>query len=497
MDQLLSTSNDFFVKNTQRLSYNQIQAVRTLQLSGQELSQLIAQGLHENPALEGEETDLCPQCHLPCGLGGDRGCQCHLANLAEDHPNDEMPLAGQDEWDLSMSAHQSSNFDDDENDPLNRVSGRGEYGAGINMALHAMIDERYFPIAEYLIGSLDSHGLLPLDIVIDAATVLNVDEADVEYVLEQLQRLDPPGIGARSPREALLLQLIRKREQGDAHLLAELLIRDHFEDLAAKHFREISHSINVTPRVIELELAFISQKLHPYPAHGFDPDLGGVATGAPPIQPDVVIRRNGESFIADVVERRRWSRLTISETYKMVRSQMKHGDGIIPESERDHVGRSIDDATNLINALKQRWNTMQRVSDALIELQSEYLQRGPSGLRPLTRKQVGDMLNMHESTVSRATDGKFVLLPSGKTVPFDDFFNDSLQVKDAILALVEDEDSCHPYSDEQIAVVLKHQGMEVARRTVAKYREEIGVLPSRLRRNRVSQRQTLSAAVHC
>lgn len=488
MEQGLSASTDLFVRDSQKLSYNQIQAVRMLQHSGLETDQLIYRALRENPALEGDEVDLCPVCHYP--LGGEYGCQCRLLKRQEDEtrPHDEMPIGGQEEWDIGAGTRTSNNFDDDDNDPLARVSGRGEYGAGLSMILHAMVPSAYYPIVEHVIGSLNSHGLLPADIVEDATTALGVSPEKVEYVIRLLQQLDPPGIGARSPREALLLQLQRLRESGDPHPLAELLVRDHFEDLAAKHFREISHRINVTPRVIELELNFISQRLHPFPAHGFDPDLAGVATGASPIQPDVVIRQTARGFDADVVEQRRWNRLCLSETYKLVKQQMKRDTSLTSSSDREHVRRSLDDAANLLNALRQRWHTMQRVTEALIEMQHDYLEFGPSGLKPLTRKQVGDKIGLHESTVSRATDGKFVLLPNGKTVPFDDFFNDSLQAKDAILALVEDEDPRHPFSDEQIAVMLKDKGLEVARRTVAKYREEIGVLPSRLRRNRIIPR---------
>ncbi len=490
MDIGLSSNTELSQRTDTRLSFNQIQAVRMLQHSGLETDQIIYRALRENPAIDGEELALCPLCHREIGGGGERGCQCHLLKRQEEmRQHDEMPLGGQEEWDMSMSSRTNGSFDEEENDLFARVSGQGEYGGGLRMTLHAMLSAEYYPIADHLIGSIDSHGLLPADIVEETVASLPVTTDEVEFVIHTLQQLDPPGIGARSPREALLLQLQRMREGGDPHPLAELLIRDHFEDLAAKHFREISHRVNITPRVIELELHFISQKLHPYPAHGFDPDLAGVVTSAPPIQPDVIIRVTSRGFEAEVVEQRRWSKLSLSDTYKIVRQQMKRDTSLCASADREHVRRSLDDAANLLNALRQRWQTMRRVTEALIEMQYDYLVQGPSGLRSLTRKQVGDEIDLHESTVSRATDGKFVQLPNGKTVSFDDFFNDSLQVKDAILVLVEKEDPRHPYSDEQIAVMLEEMGMAVARRTVAKYREEIGLLPSRLRRNRITPRQ--------
>jgi RNA polymerase sigma-54 factor len=148
------------------------------------------------------------------------------------------------------------------------------------------------------------------------------------------------------------------------------------------------------------------------------------------------------------------------------------------------VRHYLDQAQTFISALRQRWDTMQRVSDALIDVQREFLERGPSGLKPLTRADVAKLVDLHESTVSRATDGKFVLLPDGRTVSFDDFFDSSLPIKKALRELIAMENARHPLSDEQLARLLQRRGMTVARRTIAKYREEIGILPSRLRRQR-------------
>ena len=491
----LSNVNEQVVKQSTTLSHNQIQAVRVLQYPGQELQNYITKALRENPALEGEPCELCPFCHFPLSAANGQGCDCVNFRQSQQHTAQEAVHDGRDDWDMSLqSVRGAGSFDEDDEDPLNRVSGRAEYGAGLLTALHALIPTADYMIAEYLVGSLDSHGLLALGIVNETADVLAVTAERVETVLTALQQLDPPGIGARSPREALLIQLKRLRDAGESHELAELLLQDHFEDLAAKHFREIARIIGKTPRQIEQELNFIAQKLHPHPAHGFDPDLSGVAMSAPPVRPDVVIRRVATGFEADIVEQRRWS-LRLSDSFSQARLLYRRDLNTGSNGERDLVRRSLDDATNLLQALKQRWMTMQRVADALIALQWSYLERGPSGLRPLTRKDVGDRIGLHESTVSRATDGKFVLLPNGKTVPFDDFFNDSLLVKDAIIELIECEDVRHPFSDEQLTGILNDRGMDVARRTVAKYREELSILPSRLRRNRLAPRQSQLVSV--
>jgi len=342
-------------------------------------------------------------------------------------------------------------------------------------------DER--EIAEFVVGSLDSHGFLPEHIVEEGTDLLQRSAARVARVVAALQRLDPPGIGARSACECLLIQLRRLAQLGDAHPLAERLVRDYLDALAMRRFREIAHALGETPKAVELEWEFIRTHLYPYPAHGFDPDVANLAGTASPVRPDVIIRKCDGDFEADVVEARRYD-LRVSPEYRRARKEA--ADRGFSERERAHLRQYLDQAQSFISALQQRWDTMQRVSDALIELQRDFLEQGPSGIKPLTRADVAKRVELHESTVSRATDGKFVLLPDGRTVPFDDFFDSSLPIKKALRDLIASENPRHPYSDEQLAHLLDTRSMTVARRTIAKYREEIGVLPSRLRRERTA-----------
>ncbi|HEU5369813.1 MAG TPA: hypothetical protein VFU69_15180 [Ktedonobacterales bacterium] len=134
-----------------------------------------------------------------------------------------------------------------------------------------------------------------------------------------------------------------------------------------------------------------------------------------------------------------------------------------------------------IDCIHQRWETLKKISDALVDYQYEFLEKGVRFLRPLTRGELAERVDLHESTISRATANKFVLLPEGRTIPFDDFFDASLRAKDTLRELIESEDRKHPLSDEELAVLLANRGMNVARRTVAKYRESMHILPSRLR----------------
>jgi RNA polymerase sigma-54 factor len=372
------------------------------------------------------------------------------------------------------------------------ASGRGE---GLLQMLCAALPRADEDIAEYLIGSLDHHGFLAPTIVEDTAEALERDREDVEHVLDVLHRMDPPGIGARGAQECLLIQLRRLRAVGKARPLAEMLIRHHLPALAFRHFREVGRLIGETPKTVEAEWQFIRDTLHPYPTHGYDPDCGDISPTASPVRPDVVMRRRSDGFEAEVVERQRYE-LHVNREYLWARKHV--GDLGCSDSERSHIRGYVEQAQSFIAALKQRWDTMQRVSDALIELQHNYLEYGQSALKPLTRADVAKRVQLHESTVSRATDGKFVLLPSGRTVPFDDFFDSSLPVKKALRELIATESPRRPFSDEQLARLLAKGGFNIARRTIAKYREEEGILPSRLRRRAPAakrQERVLAAAM--
>jgi RNA polymerase sigma-54 factor len=460
------------------ISFRQIAAVRLLQLSSQQLTEAIARERDDNPALDVDEREWC----VRCGTGLERpDMPCPVCGLASPSSRDEWNPAS-DDFDVS-DASGGATGEDDGTDPMLRVAGAAGRADGLLQLLWTVCSADDTEVAEYVVGSLDSHGYLPPNIVEDGADVLQCSMAQVARVVAALQRLDPPGIGARSAQECLLIQLQRLADQGQGRPLAELLVREFLKPLAFRHFRDVAHAIGQTPKVIEAEWEFIRTNLHPYPGHGYDPDFAALAPTAAPVRPDVIIRRHNGKFEAEVVEARRYD-VQVSQEYRRARKEAAALG--YTEGERQHVRQYLEQAQSFISALRQRWDTMQRVSDALIEMQREFLEQGPKGIKPLTRADVAKRVELHESTVSRATDGKFVLLPDGRTVPFDDFFDSSLPVKKALSELIAAEDPRHPLSDEQLTGMLTRRGMVVARRTIAKYREELDILPSRLRRERKS-----------
>ncbi len=463
-------------KTKSKTTYNQLQIfnITILQKDQQSIELDIKSTSRNNPAIEVEEKELCPICNRPYqGSLGDR-CECAASRSSSTSSSDAYEAV----FEASYSGN--SGYTADDTDPFARVSGAESFCAGLKTTLRAEYHSEQYPIIDYLIDNLNSQGYLPADIIEETCDICSVNEEMVTQVLTSLQMLDPAGIGARSFQESLLLQLQRITPR---HMVAEALIQSHFEDFAERRYREIAKALGVSPKVVENESQFIREHLSPKPAHGFDPDLNNISEPAPTIRPDVVIRKTPQGMEVDVLESRRF-KISVAESYSELRKQMRKNSLNASEQDRALIRDSVDEANNFINAINHRWQTIKNVSEALVRMQNEYLEHGTVGLRKLTRKDVGHEVGLHESTVSRATAGKYVLLPNGKTVSFDDFFDDSQYVKDKMREFIENEDPRHPLSDEQLMRLINRCGMDIARRTVAKYRDELKILPSRFRRSR-------------
>ncbi len=468
-------------QQTINISAKLIASIKILQCSAEELEQTIARELSENPALEAEELAQCLHCGTPL-QGGicptcDRG-----ASLSSDPRTDCAA------WDEPISPGTDLTASDDGDlDPLDFVGAYETLEGYLLRQLGAIISDDERPIADYLVGNLNSHGYLTATVA-EAAETLRVPESAVERVLAALQSLDPPGIGARDLRECLLIQLRAFEERDEAPLLARRMIEGHLLDLGEHHFAEIARHLGTGVAQVKLAWRFIKQNLNPYPAHAFEPgdlpDVGLSLAGdrSVVVRPDVVIRQTDHGFEAEVIERRRF-RFNLSPIYSALyqRNRAHPAQTGLSERERAHIREYAARARFFIECIHQRWDTLSTIATALIECQREYLAHGVRHLRPLTRGELADYLGLHESTVSRATANKYVLLPSGRTVSFDDFFDGSLAAKDLMRELIASENPSRPYSDEDLTALLHERGLALARRTVAKYREAMGILPSRLR----------------
>ncbi|MDE3230638.1 MAG: hypothetical protein KGO05_12235, partial [Chloroflexota bacterium] len=376
------------------ISYRQIAAVRLLQLPNQELEATIARTIEENPAFEADVRQCCPRCNTPlesplapCPVCG------ATTRAADDRQREDTP-------DFQGPTYAGAYSDDENDDPMSRVAATIPTGETLLQTLCLSLPTEDARIAEYLVGSLDHHGFLAATIVEDAADALDCERERVEHALRALQRLDPAGIGARGAQECLLIQLDRLTEAGEGRPLAETLVRDHLRDVAYRRFREVARRLGLTPKRVEAEWEFIRRELYPYPAHGFDASAGTLVASASPVRPDVVIRKSANGFAAEVAERNRYV-LRVNPEYLWARKNLTRIQA--DDGARTHVRSHVEQAQTFIAALRQRWDTMQRVSDALIEMQRDFLEVGQSALKPLTRADVARKIGLHESTVSRAT----------------------------------------------------------------------------------------------
>jgi len=425
---------------TMRPSPALIAATALLALPSLELGQAVERELTKNPALEQVERAVCHLCGRPLVAAGCLSC---------DRPRRISPS------------------------PAGRGAATAEAPAEPTPAevllrdLGPQLEQEDRGIAAYLLGSLDSRGFLDTTVE-EAAAVLTVEPRRVSGVLHLIQATAPAGMAGRDVRECLLLQLDRCPDRGPVRDLARRIVAEHLPLLGKRLDGELARRLGVSRAEILAAREFIRARLQPYPGLGLVP-----ATRVPPLVPDIVVRETEDGFAVELVERDRFW-LIVSPVYERAAAAQ------LSQEERELIRRQLVAAREFINWLEHRWRTMARVADVVVARQHEFVRRGASYLMPLTRAQVADALGVHESTVSRAVAGRSVLLPSGQVIPFARFFDRSSAPQDALIELLAAEE--YPKSDAELADDLARLGFVLARRTVAKYRDQLGILPSTQRR---------------
>jgi RNA polymerase sigma-54 factor len=458
-----------------RVSPRLIAANHILEMSSQELQDAISSELDENPALDMVDVRPCPTCGQP--IEGD-GCP-RCSRKQEEVAQDPSTLDPTEQYLENLAWNSSVASRDEEFDPLTLVAAQVSLEEKLLMDLGAMLPHEDMPIAEYLVGSLDTDGYLRCS-VYEVCLELDVEPEQVERVIAALQSLDPPGIGARDIRECMVLQLKYLQARGEYNPLAISLVEDHLEDLGKHKFNKIAQEMGADSDEVEEAWEFVKTKLNPHPSQGFD----GTTTRSGPrptqgfIMPDVIISIGKEGIEVEVIESRRFA-LSINGMYQQLLQQASQSGVQYSPQEREHIQHYVSRAKMFIANIQQRRQTMQKITDFLVLYQRDFLLNGIRQLRPLTRAMLAEQTGIHESTVSRATAGKYVMLPSGEVIPFSNFFTASLSVKDIIKDMISKED--RPLTDQEIATRLKDHGYSVARRTVAKYRDQLDILPSSLR----------------
>lgn len=454
-----------------KVTPKQIAANHVLEMSSVELQAAIADELAENPALEMSELPVCPICGNP--VTGNYCVDCLPPRVDADGDG-----TGVTADDLPGDGPTTLRSEADEFDPIARAEAGFTLEDHLTWNLHALLPSRLHPVADYVIGSLDSNGFLTqTDAEIADAT--SRSEADVAAVLAAMRGVEPIGIGSRSIAESLLAQIAYLREIGGIEVPehAEAIVAVHLDELGGRHFAAVASAVGCTQRQVVEVWEFIKANLNPYPTSAFTAAVS--SDGARTIvRPDVLIRDIDGEMTVEVVESNRFA-LRIAPIYSRLSATLRSSEA--SEQDQAHVRDYVGRARFFIDNINRRRATIQRITQALVEQQLEYLRHGVQHLVPLTRAEIAERVGMHESTVSRATADKFVMLPSGEVVPFSHFFTASLGIKDQIRRMIEDEDPDAPRSDQEIADVLAAQGTVLARRTVAKYRDELQILPARLR----------------
>jgi RNA polymerase sigma-54 factor len=457
---------------TQRLQ----QALKLLQVPTLELQQILKQEIMQNPLLE-EVDDVTESEDLAKEDSPEED-----ANKEADQPSEEDPIDWQeymqDGLDRTYVPASETNMEFLERVPVTRTT----LAESLLEQLHFLeLSKDDLTLAEFLIGSLDDRGWLATALE-DVAQATGRTLADCECVLKVIQSLEPVGVGARDLRECLLIQL---RSRGETDTLAWRLIHDQFDNLVNRRFPEIARQLKCSAEEVQAA-ADVVATLNPRPGlevSSEDPKY---------VVPDLVVERVDDEYVV-MLNDRNVPRLRISSAYESVLREKKKAEKNSDAGKtREYIQGKLNSARWLIQTIEQRRRTMIKVMNCIIREQRDFFDKGIAFLRPLTLQQVARQIDMHESTVSRVCSGKYVQTPRG-VFELKFFFSSGLETedgedvsaraaKDVIKTLIEEEEKTEPLSDQRIAELLHQRGLRIARRTVAKYREQLNILPARFRR---------------
>ncbi|HET7010403.1 MAG TPA: hypothetical protein VFI11_06475 [Anaerolineales bacterium] len=448
------------------------QTMSLLALSNLELRERVLAEIAANPALEIVEDRVCPTCHrrLP-GAGPCPSCSSRA-------PDDNLVVFLSPRESIRRSA--STSLDDTPPDL--------EPAAPEDLALHVLgqlagqLAEEDRPLAAFILSSLDEEGFLQdPPAIIARANRASLEQ--VERVLYLISHADPAGLATQGPRQALLAQLDLLPQEDSSVRLARKLLEEHFSELGRREFERMALAIGSTVAKVKQAAALIHDKLTPYPSRSFWRSGRQAAPVDPNVyhSPDIQISNssNGDED-ALVVEifapLAGWLRVN-----PLFRQSLPEAE----EGQSEAWTRHLERASLFVKCLQQRNNTMRRLMQSLVARQRGFIRHGDRFLTPITRAGIAAEIGVHESTVSRAVAHKSVALPDGRIIPLTRFFDRSLSVRDRIKEIVDVEP--RPLTDDEIAAMLRKDGVRVARRTVAKYRAIEGILPARLRHTREMQ----------
>ncbi|WP_026886188.1 RNA polymerase factor sigma-54 [Clostridium beijerinckii] len=458
---------DYNMKMTQEqrlvLTQNMQQSIKLLQMSLHDLREYIDNEYSENPVLEVNE---------------------EISSYDDEQMNKDVNI--EDKYDHKKLVEElyadnykdrsETNYSNEEVSPLNFIEKKVSLKEYLQEQLiEADIDQYMLNICSYIVESLDYRGYLEIS-TRELSEELNISEEIVNKALEAVQALEPYGIGARNIKECLLIQSSKLNILDG---IIEKIILNHLENIAENKYEVVAKDLNINPREAQ-RYGDLIKKLEPKPSRGF---YTGEEVNY--IIPDAEIKNvDGEFFI--LMNESVLPRLMINKTYRDVLRNNQ-------DSETNtYVKEKINQAIFLIKSIEQRKNTLYKVLESVVEKQKDFFKFGRQYIKPLTLKEVAEIINLHESTVSRAIKDKYVLTSYG-TIKIKDLFASGLssnnnedmatsKIKNEIKKIINEENKSKPLSDQIISSMLVEKNMNISRRTVAKYREELGIKSSSARK---------------
>ncbi len=471
------------IKLSQKLSPQQIQLMKMIQLSTLELEQKIESEMGENPALESGMEKQSSENQESNFEEGEK-IEADEIDIDQYLSDDEIP---------SYKLY-SNNYSSDDQERTIPVSGGISFHQHLSQQVgNLILSEDEFQIAEFIIGSIDESGYLRRsteELIDDLAFTQNiiVTEEQIEKILRSVQTLDPPGVGARSLKECLQLQLEKKKKDRPEVELALEIIKNHFDHFSHKHYTQLQERIGISKEELKAALDLIS-KLNPKPGGA----LSSINQNTH-IVPDFILTiEDGELHVA--LNQRNAPQLRVSNAYK----DMLSGYSVAPSKSKSQqeavqfIKQKLDAAKWFIDAIKQRHQTLSLTINAILDHQREFFLTGDERkLRPMILKDIAEKVNMDISTISRVANSKYIDTPYGvkllKTFFSEGLKNDegedvsTIEIKKILEQFIAEESKKKPLTDQTLSEMMKEKGYIVARRTIAKYREQLDIPVARMRR---------------
>ncbi len=475
------------------------QSLKILQVAALDLRSVIQEELESNPTLEDVSSDTDSlDAAADTSMDNSPGGEADEGSDASPPPADDLPSDGPESLDFSKEFDVLTKLGDDWRDYLSEGSGSQPYTsedaerrqhffdslvAETSLQEHLLRQAELLDVSDevqaalrHLVGGLDERGFLtqtPSEAALQAGLPLDA----AQEAARLLKTFEPAGIGAEDLGECLLLQL-RAKGRGDS--LAARIVRDHFDLLTRRRIPEIARKTGVHVDDVQDAIEEIG-RLDPAPGRKFADDSNRV------VVPDVAVEKDGDEWKIHL-NNDYIPRLRISNTYKEMIAR-----GALTKNERDYLRERMRSGKFIINSIEQRQQTIERITREILRVQRDFFEEGVHKLRPLTMTQIADAVGVHETTVSRAIANKYIRTPHGVfdmkfffTPGYENSTGEAVSnksVKEMINELVALEDKGRPLSDQELVTKLQEKGIKIARRTVAKYREELGLLPSNLRRD--------------